>query len=102
MMLADPGRMHAEAVGVERLVGDVGHELVGAARIVFVVVVAQREVAEFHAVLPSVPFGTCSFLYTIKPNDMSSCPAKAGHPEPLFLIGILDCPLARAMTTGIR
>ena len=28
MMLADPGRMHAELVGVQRLGGDVGDELV--------------------------------------------------------------------------
>ena len=48
MVLADPGRVHAELVGVERLGGDVGDELVGVARIVFVVIVAEREVAEFH------------------------------------------------------
>ena len=48
MMLADPGRMHAELVGVERLGGDVGDELVGVARVVLVVIVAQREISEFH------------------------------------------------------
>ena len=51
MMLADPGRVHAELVGVERLGGDVGDELVGVARVVLVVIVAQREVAEFHGAL---------------------------------------------------
>ena len=54
MMLADPGRVHAELVGVERLGGDVGDELVGVARIVLVVIVAEREIAEFHVrLLPS-------------------------------------------------
>ena len=52
MMLADPGRMHAELVGVERLGGDVGDELVGVARVVLVVIVAEREVAEFHGSPP--------------------------------------------------
>ena len=50
MMLADPGRVHAELVGVERFGGDVGDELVGRARVVVVVIVAEREVAEFHRV----------------------------------------------------
>ena len=54
MMLADPGRMHAELVGVKRLGGDVGDELVGVARVVFVVIVAQREIAEFHGASPPV------------------------------------------------
>ena len=52
MMLADPGRMHAELVGIERLGGDVGDELVRGAGVVFVVIVAQREVAEVHSSLP--------------------------------------------------
>jgi hypothetical protein len=52
MMFADPGRMHAELVGVDRLVGDVGDELVGAARIVGVGVVAEGEVSELHGVSP--------------------------------------------------
>ena len=54
MMLADPGRMHAELIGIERLRGDVGDEGVGVARIVFVVVVAESEIAEFHNALPRV------------------------------------------------
>ena len=33
MMLADPGRMQAELLGIDRLVEDVGDELVGAARV---------------------------------------------------------------------
>src|SRR5215212_1659076 len=48
MMLADPGRVHAELIGVERLGGDIGDELVGVPRIVLVVIVAEGEVAEFH------------------------------------------------------
>ena len=55
MMLADPGRVHAELVGIERLGGDVGDELVGGARIVRVMVVAQREIAEFHDFLLALP-----------------------------------------------
>ena len=55
MMLADPGRMHAELVGIERFGGDVGDELVRGARIVFVMVVAQREIAELHAYPPVRP-----------------------------------------------
>ena len=48
MMFADPGRMHTELVSIDRLGGDVGDELVGITRIVFVVIVAQREIAEVH------------------------------------------------------
>ena len=55
MVLADPGRVHAELVGIERLGGDVGNELIGGARVVFVVVVAQCEVAEVHDVLLLTP-----------------------------------------------
>ena len=54
MMLADPGRVHAELVGVERLGGDVGDERVGVARIVLVVIVAEREIAEFHDPSPPI------------------------------------------------
>ncbi len=48
MMLPDPGGMEAHLLGVNRLIEDVGHELVGAPMVVFVVVVAQREIAEIH------------------------------------------------------
>ena len=48
MMLADPGRVHAELVGIERLGDDVGDELIGGAGIVGVMVVAEREIAEVH------------------------------------------------------
>ncbi|MEJ2121703.1 MAG: hypothetical protein P8Z76_13550 [Alphaproteobacteria bacterium] len=48
MMLADPGRVIAELVGQDRLLADLGDELIGGAGIVFVVVVAEREIAEFH------------------------------------------------------
>src|SRR6185437_1002764 len=54
MVLADPGRMHAELVGIERFRRDIGDELVGGAGIVVVVIVAQREVAEFHDALPVI------------------------------------------------
>ena len=52
MMLADPSRMHAEFLGVKRFRGDVGDELVRRPGVVLVVVVAQREIAEFHDPLP--------------------------------------------------
>ena len=52
VMLANPGRMHAEFVGVQRLGGNVGDELVRRARIVLVVIVAQREVTKIHVSLP--------------------------------------------------
>jgi hypothetical protein len=51
MMLADPGRAHAELVGIESLGGDVGDKLVRRARIVLVVIIAQREIPEFHLLL---------------------------------------------------
>jgi hypothetical protein len=52
MMFADPRRVHADLFGVQRFGGDVGDELVRGARIVFVVIVAQREIAEIHHILP--------------------------------------------------
>src|SRR5579872_3652125 len=52
MVLADPGRMHAELLGIERLRGDVGDELVRGAGIVLIMIVAQREITELHLVLP--------------------------------------------------
>jgi hypothetical protein len=52
MMFADPGRMHADLLGVQRLGGDVGDELVRGARVVFVVIVAQGEIAEIHRFPP--------------------------------------------------
>ena len=56
MMLADPGRMHAQLVGIDRLVEDVGDEDVGRARVVLVMIVAEREIAEIHgAALSSLP-----------------------------------------------
>src|SRR5260370_923942 len=48
VMLADPGGIQPYLFGVDRLVEDVGDDLIGAAPIILVVVVAQREVAEFH------------------------------------------------------
>jgi len=63
MMLANPHRMHADLLGVKRLGGDVGDELVRAARVVFVMVVAQGEITEFHGVLPvPAPAGTAAHV----------------------------------------
>jgi hypothetical protein len=44
--------VHAELVGIKRFSGDVGDELIGGARVIFVVIVAQREIAELHFFLP--------------------------------------------------
>src|SRR5215468_6536523 len=54
MMLADPYGVHAELLRVERLRRDVGDELIRRARVIQVVIVAQREVTEVH-VSPSFP-----------------------------------------------
>jgi hypothetical protein len=54
VMLADPGRMEAHRRGIDCLVDDVGDEVVRAPGVVVVVVVAQREIAEFHVRLPNV------------------------------------------------
>jgi hypothetical protein len=48
VMLADPGGIQPYLFGVDRLVQDVGDDLIGAAPIILIVVVAQREIAEFH------------------------------------------------------
>src|SRR6187431_1128971 len=60
MVFADPDRMHTELFGIERLLQDVGDTLVGASIVVAIVIVAQREVAEFHFLSFSVhsPFGS--------------------------------------------
>src|SRR5215510_988470 len=55
MVLADPSRVHAELVGVQGLLRDVADELVRRPCVVFVVIVAQGEVAEFHN---TPPFGS--------------------------------------------
>jgi len=49
MMLADPDGMEAQRLGVERLVDDVEHQRVRTPGIADVMIVAQREIAEFHA-----------------------------------------------------
>jgi hypothetical protein len=54
MMFADPGRMHANFLGVQRLGGDVGDKLVGLAGIARVVIVAQSKIAKIHIFLPLV------------------------------------------------
>jgi hypothetical protein len=53
VMLADSGGMETHLLGLNRLVGDVGYEVAGAPGVVFVVIVAQLEIAEFHSVPPS-------------------------------------------------
>src|SRR5271155_3320535 len=70
VMFADPGRMHAESVGIKRLGGDVGDELVRITRVVFVVIVAQREIAEFHRNLP--PLCICQPLLAVIIVDNTS------------------------------
>ena len=60
-MLADPGRVHAELFGIERLGGDVGDELVRGTGIVVVMIVAEREITEIHCFLlmrPVSDFGS--------------------------------------------
>jgi len=80
VMLADPGRMHADLFGVKRLGGDVGDELVGRAGIVFVMVVAQREIAEFHLTLPCA--APCAFLILLSERSGSRKPAHPTHRLP--------------------
>src|SRR6185436_8754257 len=99
MMLADPGRMHAELVGVQRFGGDIGHELIGVARIVFVVIVAQREITELHGALlwagkrsaHARVAATAATLFSKKPASESrplrprgvpcACPGTAARPR---------------------
>jgi hypothetical protein len=45
--------MQTDLFGVNRLVENIGDEGVGVAGIAFIMVVAQREVAEFHLLIPS-------------------------------------------------
>jgi hypothetical protein len=52
MMLADPRRMQPDLLGVNRLVEDIGNQLVRGAWVVFVMVVAEREIAELHVRSP--------------------------------------------------
>src|SRR5262249_17168313 len=48
MMLANPSGVHAELLGVQRLIGNLLHKLVRGTRIAVVVIVAEREIAELH------------------------------------------------------
>src|SRR5215471_15394895 len=57
MMLADPGRVEADLFGIDRLVENIGDEGVGIPAVVVVVVVAKREIAEFHLLLPAAESG---------------------------------------------
>src|SRR5262249_48855645 len=47
-MFANPGGMHPNFIRIKRLVGDIGNELVRCVRVVFVMIVAQGEIAELH------------------------------------------------------
>ena len=49
VMFADPGRVHAERLGEDRLVADLRHEGFRGPGIAGITVVAQREIAEFHS-----------------------------------------------------
>ena len=61
-MFTDPGGVHAQSVGLDRFVDNVGDELVRRSEIVPIAVVAEGEVAEFHGaglsgfILRSGPF----------------------------------------------
>jgi hypothetical protein len=52
VMLADPGGIQPNLFGVDRLVEDIGDDLIGAAPIILIVVVAQCEITEFHYWVP--------------------------------------------------
>ena len=52
MMLPDPGGMHAELFGEQRLLDDFADELVGGAAIAGILIVAQCEITKFQRFLP--------------------------------------------------
>src|SRR5262245_34965799 len=76
MVLADPCRMHPELLGVERFVDDVGDEGVGRALVVAIIVIAQREVAEFHS--RTGPFDD-ALPYTKAYQSAHSCARSPRH-----------------------
>jgi hypothetical protein len=51
MMLADPGRVQPDLLGINRFVENIGDKGVRVPAVVVVVIVAQREIAEFHLLL---------------------------------------------------
>src|SRR5215510_6764686 len=86
-MLPDPCRVHAELVGVECLVRDVGDELVGRPRVGVVMIVAQREISELHDILPVACAGgyrwfgpPASWFCRIRPCTPMRCAAAAERP----------------------
>jgi hypothetical protein len=81
MMLADPHRVHAKLLGVERFRGNVGKELIRGPRIVEVVVVAQREVAELHGAVSSLNTTNLRRLRGI--NQRNHLPYSPTDPWPL-------------------
>src|SRR5690349_17851113 len=52
MMLTDPRRIEPDLLGIDGLVENVGDKGIGIPRVVVVMVVAQREVSEFHLLKP--------------------------------------------------
>src|SRR5207248_6273749 len=61
-------------VGIERLVGDIGNELVRRAGVVLVMVIAQCEVAEFHVLLPVIVRSSASnWNYPVDALRESNC-----------------------------
>jgi hypothetical protein len=52
MMFADPGGMHADFIGIDRLIADLHDELVRGALVARIVIVAEREIAKFHFIFP--------------------------------------------------
>jgi hypothetical protein len=52
VMLADPCRVEPDRLGPQRLLVDLVDELLGAAPIIRLAVVAQGEIAEIHRALP--------------------------------------------------
>ena len=62
MMLADPGGMKADLLGIKRLAVDLADELLGRARVVGIAVVRQREIAEIHLSPPRKERGVSPVL----------------------------------------
>src|ERR1700704_373883 len=52
VVLADPCRMEPDLLGIDCLVEDVGDQLIGAAPVVDIMVVAQCEIPELHHLSP--------------------------------------------------
>src|SRR5262249_2457357 len=75
MVLADPNRVHAELLGVQRLVDNLLHKLVRGTRITVVVIVAEREIAELHG--PSQRRSVCCSAMIDVKASIANTPIKA-------------------------